>query len=232
MIFKNELVPATLVKRYKRFLADVVLDSGDRATAYCPNTGSMKGCSQPGSRVYLSRSDRSGRKYPLTLELVRSGETWVGVNTGLTNVIVAEAIEGGKVVDIGDVAVLRREVKVSENSRLDLLVEGGRGKTYIEVKNCTLVEDGVAMFPDAVTARGRKHLFELVELCRQGHEAVIFYLVQRQDARLFRPASSIDALYAEALGAAVREGVKILAYSSEVGPGGIWLAGSLPCVLE
>lgn len=232
MNFKNELIPATLLKRYKRFLADVIFDSGEQTTVYCPNTGSMKSCSQPGSRVYLSRSHRPGRKYPLTLELVESDGTWVGVNTGLTNTIVAEAIEGGMVPEIGDVELLRREVKVSTSSRLDLLVEGRRGKTYIEVKNCTLVEEGVAMFPDAVTARGTKHLLELIDLYRQGHRAVIFYLVQREDGRLFRPAALIDPRYAEALRLAAREGVEVLAYTATVSPAGVRTAASLACELE
>jgi len=232
MNFKNELIPATLVKRYKRFLADVIFDSGERATVYCPNTGSMKSCSQTGSRVYLSRSERPGRKYPMTLEIVESDGTWVGVNTGLTNAIVAEAIEAGMVVEIGDVEILHREVKVSQSSRLDLLVEGPRGKTYIEVKNCTLVEDGVAMFPDAVTTRGTKHLLELVELRRQGHRALIFYLVQREDGHLFRPAALIDPRYAETLRKVVREGVEMLTYAATISPAGIWLASSLPCELD
>ncbi|HKJ63876.1 MAG TPA: DNA/RNA nuclease SfsA [Desulfopila sp.] len=231
MNFRNDLVPATLVKRYKRFLADVILDTGEQTTVYCPNTGSMKSCSRTGSRVYLSRSERPGRKYPMTLEIVESDGTWVGVNTGLANGIVAEAIEAGIVAEIGDFEILHREVKVSQSSRLDLLVEGRRGKTYIEVKNCTLVEGGVAMFPDAVTARGTKHLLELVELRRQGHRAVIFYLVQRGDGRLFRPAALIDPRYAETLSKAVSEGVEMLAYAATISPAGIRLSSSLPCDL-
>ena len=221
MLFHTELVPGILKKRYKRFLADIILDDGSVLTAYCPNTGSMRSCSDPGSKVLLSMSDNQKRKYPHTLEMVCAGSTWVGVNTGLTNQIVVEAIEQGRIAELGRVDKIHTEVKISSRSRLDIMVEAEDRQIYIEVKNCSLVEDGVAMFPDAVTARGTKHLFELAELVEKGHDGVIFYLVQRGDAKIFKPAAHIDRVYADTLQKVYKKGVKLLVYEAEVGSGGI-----------
>jgi len=228
MLFNNELLSAVLKKRYKRFLADVILDDGSMMTAYCPNTGSMRSCSAPGSKVLLSKSENKKRKYPYTLEMVRSGDTWVGVNTGLTNQIVVEAINQGKIHELGQVEVVNTEVKVSSNSRLDVMVEAAGLKTYIEIKNCSLVEGEIAMFPDAVTARGTKHLYELAKLVGRGHGGVIFYLVQRGDAKIFRPAVQIDPVYAAALKEVAKQGVKVLVYQAAVKPSGIEVENSLP----
>lgn len=228
MLFNNELLSAVLKKRYKRFLADVILDDGSTMTAYCPNTGSMRSCSAPGSKVLLSRTDNVKRKYPYTLEMVRAGDTWVGVNTGLTNQIVVQATKQGQIPELGKVEVINTEVKVSSHSRLDVMVEAAGHKTYIEVKNCSLVEDGIAMFPDAVTARGTKHLYELAKLVEQGHGGVIFYLVQRGDAKIFKPAAKIDPVYAAALREVVLKGVKVLVYQAKVEPSGIEVENSLP----
>lgn len=227
MIFTQALIPATLIRRYKRFLVDVTLQDGKNATAYCPNTGSMRGCAEPGSPVLLSVSDNKKRKHPLTLEMVYSGSTWVGVNTARTNAIVAEALLEDRVDAIGTIEDLRREITVSPATRLDLLAKSRSGKIYIEVKNCTLVEEGVAMFPDAVTDRGTRHLLELVRLREQGHRAVIFYLVQREDACSFRPAFSIDPRYAEVLAEVRGRGVEIVAYRAAVSPTEIRLATPL-----
>jgi sugar fermentation stimulation protein A len=228
MIFKDALVPGTLRKRYKRFLADVVLDDGTNVTVYCPNTGSMRSCSAPGSKVYLSKSGNPGRKYPFTLEMIRAENTWVGVNTGLTNMIVVEALQCGEIGEFQEIDSIQKEIKVSAGTRLDVLVVSGGRKIYIEIKNCSLVEEGVAMFPDAVTARGSRHLLALAELCGQGHEGVIFYLVQRTDASLFRPAAMIDPYYADVLREVYRKGVQILVYQADVGPDGIKMLKSLP----
>lgn len=232
MIFTNGLIPATLTKRYKRFLADVILDDGSCLTVYCPNTGSMRSCSQPGSRVYLSTSANAKRKYPHTLEMIVVEASMVGVNTGLTNAIVTEALEQGKIEEFGTIDTIQREVKVSGRSRLDIMVETDGGKSYIEVKNCSLVEDGIAMFPDAVTVRGTKHLHELEEIVERGDDGVIFYLVQRSDAHVFKPAAHIDWTYAEALKAAHEKGVRILVYQAEVSPEGIRVAQPLPYSLN
>lgn len=231
MIFKNSLVPAVLLKRYKRFLADVLLDSGETITVYCPNTGSMRTCSDPGSRVCLSRAENPTRKYPFTLEMIEVGNTWVGVNTGRTNAIVAEAIQRQEIQEIQGEITIKREVKVSQDSRLDLLIECDERHVYIEVKNCSMVENGVAMFPDAVTARGTKHLLELAELIGKGAEAVIFFLVQRVDAHLFKPAADIDLRYAAILREVYEKGVEILVYQAQVSPEGINVVRPLPFTL-
>lgn len=232
MQFDTPLQPATLIKRYKRFLADVTTDEGDEITVHCPNTGSMRGCSTPGSRVMLSTSPNPKRKYPQTLEMVREGDTWVGVNTMLTNKIVAEAIQEGRIEELQGIDSIKREVKTSQSSRLDLLLERGEEKIYVEIKNCSLVEDGWAMFPDAVTARGAKHLHELAGLVEQGHQGVIFFCIQRMDAEHFRPAAHIDPTYAETLAEVSKKGVQILAYQTEIGPESIIVQKSIPCFLE
>ncbi len=232
MQFKSPLQGATLIKRYKRFLADVKNDEGLETTVHCPNTGTMRGCSTPGSKVMLSTSPNPKRKYPQTLEMVREGNTWVGVNTMLTNKIVAEAILAGKVKELTGIDTLTREVKTSPSSRLDLLLERGQEKIYVEIKNCSLVEGGWAMFPDAVTTRGTKHLHELADLVQQGHQGVIFFLIQRNDADRFRPAAHIDPLYAKTLAEVTDKGVQVLAYQAEVCPESIIIKKSLPCSLE
>ncbi|MEN8200761.1 MAG: DNA/RNA nuclease SfsA [Thermodesulfobacteriota bacterium] len=232
MQFETPLQAATLVKRYKRFLADVITDEGREITVHCPNSGSMRGCSTPGSQVMLSTSDNPKRKYPQTLEMVRVKETWIGVNTMLTNKIVAEAILAGQVAELQGVETLTREVKTSEWSRLDLLLQRGEEQIYVEIKNCSLVEDGWAMFPDAVTARGTKHLHELADLVEQGHRGIIFFCIQRTDGERFRPAAHIDPLYAQTLAQVTGQGVELLAYQAEVTPASILIKKAIPCFLE
>jgi len=230
MKFKN-LLSARLKKRYKRFLADVVLSDGTELTAHCPNTGSMRGCLAAGNPVLLSHSTNPARKYPFTLEMIQVDGFWVGVNTGLTNHLVREAIENGVVNDLGQIDQIQAEVKVSDSSRLDFLLFRGTEKIYIEVKNCTLVEGKRAMFPDAVTSRGTKHLRELAKLAQNGQGAAIFFCVQRMDGEVFTPAAHIDPLYARTLTEVVEEGVKVLAYQAVVGPGEIRLNHALPVQL-
>ncbi len=232
MQFETPLQPATLVKRYKRFLADVITEGGQEITVHCPNSGSMRGCSTPGSPVMLSTSPNLKRKYPQTLEMIREGDTWIGVNTMLTNKIVAEAILEGRIKELRNIDTLTREVCTSKSSRLDLLLERGDEKIYVEIKNCSLVEDGWATFPDAVTARGTKHLNELAELVKKGHRGVIFFCIQRTDAEKFRPAAHIDPLYAQTLAEVDRKGVEILAYQAEITPESIIINTKIPCSLK
>ena len=232
MLFETPLQPATLIKRYKRFLADVTTDEGKEITVYCPNTGTMRSCSTPGSQVMLSTSPNLKRKYSQTLEMVRGDNTWVGVNTGLTNAIVAEAIMEGRIKELQDIDTLKREVVTSKSSRLDLLLERGDTKIYVEIKNCSLVEDDWAMFPDAVTIRGTKHLHELASLVEQGHQGVIFFCIQRSDGDRFRPAAHIDPVYAKTLAEVSKKGVQILAYQAEVLPESITIQRSVPCFLK
>lgn len=232
MHFDQILQRGTLIKRYKRFLADIERPDTSRITIHCPNSGSMRSCSEPGSPVCFSQSDNPRRKYPHTLEMVHNGTTWIGVNTARTNTIVAEAIENGQIAELREFDRLQREVKTSEGSRLDLALKTKGKTTYIEIKNCSLVEHGRALFPDAVTARGTKHLNELARLVSLGHRGVIFYLVQRQDGDLFAPAAEIDPLYAATLLEAQRAGVMVLAYQAAVTPESIEVTGSLPVELR
>ena len=232
MIFETTLIKGKLIKRYKRFLADIKLPDGSKITVHCPNSGSMRACSEPGSPVCYSRSDNPKRKYPHTLEMVHNGKTWIGINTSRTNRIVAEAIENKQIKELNHFESIRREVKTSAESRLDLLLEGGGKRTYIEVKNCSLAENGRALFPDAVTARGTKHLRELARLVNLGHRGVIFFLVQRLDCNGFSPAAAIDSVYAATLAEVHLKGVELLAYQAEVTPVSIEIVRSLPVRLE
>jgi sugar fermentation stimulation protein A len=212
MRFPDRLHRGRLVRRYNRFLADVVLDGGERITAHVPNTGSMKSTNAPGSPVALSHHPDPDRKLKWTLELVRAGRCWVGVNTGRPNHIVEEAIRAGRIGPLRGYPAIRREVKYGENSRIDLLLEGKRGLCYVEVKNVTYRQGRQGLFPDAVTARGAKHLLELREMVRQGHRGVMFFLVNRDDCTSFAPACEIDPYYCEVLREVVPGGVEPLAY--------------------
>lgn len=225
------LVAGTLVKRYKRFLADVTLEDGSLVTVHCPNSGSMMGCATPGSRVLLSRSSSSTRKYPFGWELVHADGFWVGINTGLPNRLTREAIEDGTVAELQGYAAIRPEVPYGERSRIDLLLEGSAGRCFVEVKNVTLVESGRALFPDAVTTRGQKHLRELMRVVREGDRGVIFFTVQRGDANSVSPADMIDPEYGRLLRLALESGVEALAYRASVTPEGIKLIERLPVII-
>ena len=232
MKFVSPLIPATLVRRYKRFLADVILDSGEQVTVHTPNTGTMLGCAEPGSRVWLLDSGNPDRKYPLGWELsTAEAGTLVGVNTHLANSLVQEGIETGTLAELQGYQSLRREVRYgNEGSRIDLLLQHtARPACYVEVKNVTLLQKpGVAAFPDAVSQRGSKHLRELAGLVRQGYRAVLLFCVQRGDAEVVEPARDIDPVYADTLAHAVEEGVEVLAYRADVTPNEIFLQTRLP----
>lgn len=207
------LTTGTLVKRYKRFLADVRLANNRVVTAHCPNSGSMLACSDPGRTVYLSRHDDPGRKLKYTWEIIEMPTSLVGVNTQVPNRLVKRAIEDQVVKPLAGYEAVTPEVKVGDRSRLDLLLTGkGRPPCYVEIKNCTLVINGAACFPDAVTTRGKKHLDELSALIAGGNRCVMFFLIQRTDAIFFRPADHIDPEYGKALRKAVKSGVELLVY--------------------
>jgi sugar fermentation stimulation protein A len=225
------LIEGRLIKRYKRFLADIELADGSVVTVHCPNSGSMKGCALPGSRVFLSRSPNAGRKYPLTWELVEIDGFWAGINTGLPNHLTREAIEDGTVRELQGYASIRAEVPYGEHSRIDLLLEGTTARCFVEVKNVTLVEDGRALFPDAVTTRGQKHLQELMRVVREGDRGVIFFTVQRGDGSSVSPADSIDPEYGRLLRFALANGVEALAYRALITPEAISLTERLPVIL-
>ncbi len=227
------LITGRLIKRYKRFLADVKLDSQETVTAHCPNSGSMRGCAVSGARVWLSRSNNPKRKYPLTWELIKLPETFIGINTMVPNRLVRQSVEMGLISELSGYDTVKAEVKTSAHTRLDLALEKkGRKTCYVEIKNCTLVEDGVAMFPDAVTTRGQKHLEELETLVADGHRGVIFYLIQRTDARVFRPADGIDPAYGEKLRKAVGNGVEIITRDTRISPQRIALGNAVPVDLS
>jgi len=217
-----------LVRRYKRFLADILLADGQSLTVHCPNSGSMHGCSTPGSPVVISHADNPHRKYPWTLEMVQDHGVWIGVHTGRTNHLVREALENGVIDDFGLLYAIRPEVSVAAGSRLDFRLETASGPIYLEVKNCSLAENSVALFPDAVTARGAKHLHELVRLAAAGYGAAVIFCVQRSDADCCAPAAAIDPVYAETVAWAASQGVRFLAYRAEVGPQAITVREKIP----
>lgn len=225
------LVKGTLIKRYKRFMADVKLEDGSIVTAHCPNSGSMKGCADPGSRACLSISVNTKRKLPYTWELVESDGGWIGINTGLSNYLAREAIENGVVKELQGFPVIRPEVPYGSNSRIDLLLESEAGLCYVEVKNVTLADGRRALFPDAVTTRGQKHLHELTQVVRAGHRGVIFFAVQRGDVDSVSPADHIDPEYGRLLRLACENGVEPLAYQGEIGTEEIRLVRRLPVIL-
>lgn len=218
MRFPTPLVPARLVKRYKRFLADVVLESGETVTAHCANSGSMLSLARPGARVWLAKSDDPKRKLAWSWKLEEVDGALVCIDTGHPNAIVAEAIAGGLVPSLAGYAGLRREVKYGVNSRIDILLEDEkRGRAYVEVKNVTLMrEAGLAEFPDAVTTRGAKHLDELAAMVAEGHRAVMVYLVNRPDCTRFTLAADIDPAYAKGFAAARARGVEIEVWATKV----------------
>lgn len=227
------LIPGRLIKRYKRFLADVALEDGSLVTAHCPNSGSMLGCNLPGSPVMLSLSPNPNRKLAYTWELVQVDGFWVGLNTMLPNRLAEEAILDGTIVELQGYQNLRREVPYgSERSRIDILLEGDQGRCFVEVKNVTLVERGLALFPDAVTERGQKHLRELMEVVRNGGRGVILFTVQRGDGAAVAPADGIDPVYGRLLREAVKKGVEALAYRALVRPEDIRLTERLAVRLD
>lgn len=225
------LKKATLVTRYKRFLADLVLEDGGELTAHCPNTGSMKNCIVPGSDCWYSESDNPNRKLKATLEITTTPSgALAGVNTGRPNRLVEEGIYQGVVKELQGYATLRREVPYgSEKSRIDLLLENATDKCFVEVKNVTLEADNnVLLFPDAVTSRGTKHLRELMEMRREGHRAVLFFCVQHNRAMSVGPAQEIDPDYCKTLEQAIDAGVEVLAYRCKLTPGEIALVAPIP----
>jgi sugar fermentation stimulation protein A len=229
MKFPSPLVRGRLVKRYKRFLADIELDDGSTITTAVPNTGSMMGLSAPGTVVWLSLSTSVTRKYPHTWEMVENdmgdGPQLVGINTNHPNGLVTEAIQAKKIAQLEGYASLRREVKYGVNSRIDILLDDpAKGTAYLEIKNVHLMRTaGQAEFPDSVTERGVKHLEELSAMVKAGHRAVMMYLIQRKDAMAFSIAADIDPAYAKAFVRAKKSGVEALAYRCALSLDGIEL---------
>ena len=234
MRFPVPLFPATLVRRYKRFLADVLLASGETVTVHCANPGAMTGLNVPGARVWLSKSANSNRKLPHSWELVEvdlgAGIELVGINTGHPNSLAAEAIAAELIPELAGYDGLRREVRYGANSRVDFLLESpSRPPCYVEIKNVHLMrEPGLAEFPDAVTKRGAKHLAEHRAIVAAGHRAVMLYLIQIGSARRFKLARDVDPVYGKAFDAARRSGVEAIAYRCVISCDGIEIARPVP----
>jgi sugar fermentation stimulation protein A len=220
MEFPQPLVRGRLVSRYKRFLADVVLDDAGPVTAHIANPGKMLGLLDPGAVCWLSRSTAPGRKLPWSVELIEAAGTAVCVNTGLANAVAAEAVLAGHIPELAGYAALRREVRYGDGCRVDLLLEGGGGAPcWVEVKSVTLSRTpGLAEWPDCVSARGAKHMTALVDRVRAGDRAVVLFLAQRSDCERFALASDLDAAFAAALRQAAQAGVEVLAYACHVSP--------------
>ncbi|PSB15004.1 DNA/RNA nuclease SfsA [filamentous cyanobacterium CCP1] len=225
------LVSGRLVKRYKRFFADIVLDSGEEITAHCPNTGPMTGVYLPGNRVWVSRSESKTRKLPYTWELIEVEDTvptWAGVNTALPNRVIKSALEAKLFPELGDYSQILSEVAYGvEKSRIDFLLTEGDHTTpriYVEVKNTTWAKETIALFPDTVTTRGQKHLRELTSLLPD-HKAVMLYFINRGDCTHFSPGDSADPVYGQLLRAAIEQGLQVLPCRFEVTPAGIRYVG-------
>ena len=215
MKFESALTKGTLIKRYKRFLADIILESGEEITAHCANTGSMKTCGKEGDTVWLSYHPSPKRKLPYSWEFTEVENGYVGINTALPNKLVYEAIESGSIKELRGYDILKREVKYGEKSRIDIYLEDSKSilkPCYVEVKNVTLLGDDCILFPDAVTTRGQKHLDELATMVDKGYRSVMFYLVNRPEGDYFKIADHIDPDYKAKLVAAKEKGVELLAY--------------------
>lgn len=236
MKFTPPLEKGTLVRRYKRFLADVMLDDERGVTIHCPNTGSMKNCASPGDEVWFSTSPNPARKYAHTWELTRTERGhYIGINTGRANQLVRSGIEDGTVASLQGYPEIAAEVRYGdENSRIDLLLTGHahRPDCFVEVKSVTLLESpvsaGTGFFPDAVSTRGQKHLRELAAVARSGNRAVLFFCVQHSGIGRVRPARHIDPDYADALATALAAGVEVLAYKCRMSSRGVTLARQVP----
>ena len=238
MRFPTPLIRGRLVRRYKRFLADIALADDTVVTAHCPNPGAMLGLDAPGLEAWLSPATNPARKLPFTLELVRVDGGLVGINTGHPNRLVEEAVRTGRIAELRGYGQLRREVRYGTNSRIDLLLEdeNGRPPCYVEVKNVHLRRrDGphpsAAEFPDCVTARGAKHLAEMGRMVAAGARAIMVFIVQRGDCNHFRVAGDLDPTYLKAMQVAVAAGVEVACYACRVAEDGIEVDGPLPIVL-
>jgi sugar fermentation stimulation protein A len=233
--YPHPLRKGILIRRYKRFLADVRWDEGGEETVHCANPGSMKGCAEPGWKILASASPNPDRKLRHTLESVHNGACWIGVNPALANAVAEEGLRAGAVPELAGYPVIEREVRFGEGTRFDFRLSRGGARCFVEVKSVTLLgEDGFSAFPDAPTARGVKHLRELLQAKAEGHRAALLFVVQRSDGlRGFRAASEIDPAYAAALRAAHDAGLEIYAHWAEVTREGVTLTPTrLPILLQ
>lgn len=231
MNFDPPLIKGKLIKRYKRFLADIILEDGTEITAHCANTGAMTGCAPTGATVWLSVSDNPKRKYAHSWQLVELKPYVLAcINTGLTNKLALEALQQQQIIELKGFDECRSEVPYGEeSSRIDFLLSYPQQQVYVEVKHVTLsMEDGVGSFPDAVTKRGQKHLRELIQQLKSGYRAVLLFIIMRSDVSLVTPADWIDAEYGQLLREAIREGVEVLAYGAKIDQYGMVVSREIP----
>lgn len=222
MKYQSPLTPCTFLKRYKRFLTDVRLDNGEIMTVHCANSGSMKTCMGNEWQCYISKSPNQKRKLPYTLELLHNGTSFIGVNTALANKIVMEGLTNNRIPEITGYDRYIPEVRYAQNSRIDILgTNNNDEKCYIEIKSVSMVRDGKYAFPDAVTKRGLKHLKNLLQVKEEGHRAVIFFLLMRNDGATFEAASEIDPEYAACLDEVTAKGVEMIVYHTRITPDSI-----------
>ena len=232
MIFPDPLSRGYLIKRYKRFLADIKLENGTLITAHCPNSGAMQGLTEPGTPVWVSLSPNPLRKLPYTWQMAEVGGIFVGMNTANPNQLVEDAIHSGVIRELQGYQNLRREVPYGKNSRIDILLEHpDQPLTYVEVKNVHMKRGKNAAFPSSVTVRGAKHMGELSEMVRQGHKAYVVYVVQRSDCEGFEIADDIDPVYGQEAKKALKNGVEALVYACEVSPQEIRISHRLNFIL-
>lgn len=230
MKFEQKLVHGWLIKRYKRFLADIKLDNGHVVVAHCTNTGAMKSCLEEGAEVFLSPVNDRKRKTQFTWEMIKIGSDWVGINTANPNKLVFEAVSQNQIKGLEGYTEVRREVKWGD-SRFDIMAKSEKETCYIEVKNVTLKDGDFALFPDAVTSRGRKHLESLMKLKNEGMRAVMVYVVQRSDVSRFSTADAIDPEYSLMLRNAVEQGVEVFVLQTKVNQVEITIKKHLPLCL-
>ena len=235
MVYQRPLIEGVLVKRYKRFLADIKINKTENVvTAHTSNTGAMLGCSQPGSKTWMLNTLNSNRKYPYSWELVQTHNgVFVGINTLLANKLVLEGIENQAIIELQGYKTIKKEIPYgNENSRIDFLLHTeNQPDCFLEVKSVTLVENSIAFFPDAKSQRGLKHLRELIENVKNGNRSVIFFCIQRNDAQSFSPARHIHPEYADALQIAAKSGVEVLSYICDVSQSSIEITKSIPVTL-
>jgi len=216
MKFEKKLLQGTLIKRYKRFFADIKYQNRT-IIAHCPNSGSMLGLLNKGNKVWFSESNNPKRKLKYTLQIIEIGSKLVGINTHLSNKIILESLKAKKIQTLSKFTKIQPEKKFSRNTRFDFLISNNKDKCFLEVKNVTLVrEKDIAEFPDAITSRGTKHLNELVKAKKKGYKSYLLFLIQREDCKFFKIAKDIDVNYQNAFNLALKNGVKILCYDCKL----------------
>lgn len=232
MKYSTTLIGGKLVRRYRRFLVDVKLDNGTLVTAHCPNSGSMVGCSEPGSPVLLSESKDPHRRNAYTWELTKVGKVWVGVNVQVPRKVVSEALHHDTIPELSGFSDLLLDAEYGRGNKVDIMMHGTESNLFMNVYHVAWAANGVARFPESPNARARKGLKELAEIATQGHKAVAFFFVQRQDCTLFAPAVEVDPEFAKLFKEAKANGVNILAYNARISPDEICIGSHLACASD